>query len=237
MRRIQVKIGAVVDIKENAVKPAARHRRVEARVAAGQVEEITLDKPAARIVASPVPSGSKPASCHSMIGDRYSTTVREATDWKPRTASAVYPSPSPPTSTSTCSCATGLEKAHRNRGKRGFRRGEHVRHQMLVIQDDFDDIAVELQDPASAQDKLAKRRLPVVQFFKQPRHTSDAKLCRQPAIDLQVRARDEGCRVRAQKGDHRACLGGRPDAADRVRFTELCDHVVDRLSTGGELAC
>ena len=37
---------------------------------------------------------------------------------------------------------------------------------MLVIQDDLDNIAVQRQNTAAAQDQLAKLRLPVIQLFK-----------------------------------------------------------------------
>ena len=78
--------------------------------------------------------------------------------------------PEPPDKHLHLPCATGLEKAHRYGGKRNFGRGEHVRHQMLVIQDDFDNIAVEFQNPTTTQDKFAKLRLTVVKFLEKPRH-------------------------------------------------------------------
>ena len=149
---------------------SARQGRQTVLVAAGQVEEIALDKTAARIVRKPCAerqqTGFVPFDDRGQIFDDGQRSDRLETEDRVRRVSK----PEPPDKHLHLPCATGLEKAHRNGGKRNFGRGEHVRHQMLVIQYDFDDIAVEFQDSPSTQDKFAKWRLTVVQFLEEPRH-------------------------------------------------------------------
>ena len=64
----------------------------------------------------------------------------------------------------------GSEQGHRDVGERDFRYREIVRHQMLVIQDNLNHIAIKLQDAPPSQHQFTKWRVAVVKFLEQMRH-------------------------------------------------------------------
>ena len=62
------------------------------------------------------------------------------------------------------------KQGHRDIGERDFRYGEVIRHQMFVIQDDFNHIAIKLQNAPPSQHELTKRCFAVVQLLEKMRH-------------------------------------------------------------------
>ena len=133
----------MVDIKENAVEPASRRLPVEPVTATRQRKEITFDKPAPLIIRQPASerqdTGLMPFDQRGEIVD----DGQRCDGIKPQHRVRRVAEAQPANQNVHARRAVGAHPLKRDGGKGNFRCGEHIRHQVLVIQDDLDHITVE----------------------------------------------------------------------------------------------